>query len=359
MNKSGMHQHQARNAGIDALRLFSMYMIVLVHVLGWGGVMRTASGAGRIACGILEVFVYCSVNCFAMISGYVAYTETEKPYKYSKYVDLWIQVALYSFGITVLFYLWDPLSVSYSMFFESLLPVSTYQYWYFAEYTAVFFLAPWFCRLARACSQAEMKRLMLTLFLLFSCFGTRTNGYASAFILGRGYSFLWLSVMYMIGAGVRKCALDERVSRKAAAMGITVCVLCTWAVRHFLGWEGFMAYTSPTMLLTAALLLILFSRLQLGERRKKAVFRLAPASFGVYLIHVHPLVWERIMLSRFRWIGETGMAALPLTLLCAAAVFVVCMMIELTRMTLFELLGVNRLIRRVCAWTARIGHKAV
>ena len=90
-----------RNYGIDALRLFSMFLVVILHVLGRGGILGATNGGKLFVCMILETAAFCSVDCFALISGYVSYSGEEKPFRYSKYIHLWLQVVFYSFGFTI------------------------------------------------------------------------------------------------------------------------------------------------------------------------------------------------------------------------------------------------------------------
>lgn len=62
-----------RNYGIDLLRMLSMFMVSVLHVLGQGSVL---SASGKIPLNyafawFLEISAYCAVNCYALISGYV------------------------------------------------------------------------------------------------------------------------------------------------------------------------------------------------------------------------------------------------------------------------------------------------
>lgn len=60
-----------RNYGIDALRIVSMLMVVTLHVLGHGGVLKIAESEKYWIVWFLEISAYCAVNCYALISGYV------------------------------------------------------------------------------------------------------------------------------------------------------------------------------------------------------------------------------------------------------------------------------------------------
>lgn len=78
--------------GLDLLRILSMFMIVVTHVLGKGGLRSTVEGHVDIyfiTTWIIQVLVYGAVNCYALISGYVG---IQSRYKYSKLANIWLQV---------------------------------------------------------------------------------------------------------------------------------------------------------------------------------------------------------------------------------------------------------------------------
>ena len=86
------------HAGIDFLRIFAMFMIVVTHVLGKGGVRDSVAGTVDVhflQTWIIQASVYVAVNCYALISGYVGFRFS---FKYSKVVNLWLQVAFIRLG---------------------------------------------------------------------------------------------------------------------------------------------------------------------------------------------------------------------------------------------------------------------
>ena len=114
-----------RNCGVDALRLFSMLLIVVLHVLGQGGVLAAAQGARGADAWLMESAAMCAVNCFALVSGYVGYSAYERRWRPAGYLRLWLGVLTYSFGITLLARLVDPRLAGGRDLLKSLLPVTT------------------------------------------------------------------------------------------------------------------------------------------------------------------------------------------------------------------------------------------
>lgn len=328
-----------RNYGIDALRLFSMFLVAVLHVLGHGGVLEAAGGPQSAIAWLMETAAYCAVNCFALISGYVGYSKAEKPWRPANYLRLWLGVFVYSFGITLLARVLRPEQVAWNDVLKSMLPVTTKQYWYFTAYTGLFFVLPGLNALLRGASDRELNRTVAGLFGVLSVYGTLVASKADIFQLKNGYSFLWIAAVYVMGGWMRRNSesILRRVTTAGALAGIAACVAVTWGWRLLLpsAPQILLSYTSPTILLAAAGWTLVFSRLSFAGAARAFVRSLSPAAFGVYLIHVHPVCW-RLIEGRFAWIAASPAWLLPLPVLgCALGVFAACLLIEKTRLILF------------------------
>lgn len=341
----------SRNYGIDALRLFSMFLVVILHVLGQGGVLSLSKAPDKyVISWTLEIMAYCCVNIFAMISGYVSYSDKEKKYRYSRYISSWLQVFFYSFGITLLVYMMEPGLVDRNTLLSFMFPVTNYKYWYFTAYTGLFFVIPWLNRLVRSCGRQELNRLMLTIFVVFSCYVTFARIYVDVFRLGGGYSFLWIVTMYLVGAWMKKHAVSYQVSSSKAGALLLFSIMLTVLSLCFPGDFNkiLVSYISPTVVLMAVAYVILFSKLHFSTAGEKLIRIFSPAAFGVYLIHVQYYVWNYVMKGRFAQIADGLAWMIPFKVIGSAAiVFVVCLLIEKVRLVLFRLLGVDKFAEKM------------
>mgnify|MGYP003300139632 CR=1 FL=1 len=61
-----------RKNGIELLRIISMLMIIVLHMLGHGGILSSVAPTQSkyYFCWSLEGFCYIAVNCFVLITGY-------------------------------------------------------------------------------------------------------------------------------------------------------------------------------------------------------------------------------------------------------------------------------------------------
>lgn len=342
-----------RNYGVDLLRLYAMFLIVILHVLGQGGILGSISGARKVAAWLPETFAYCAVDCYALISGYVSYTERDKPVAFHKYLNLWLQVVFYSFGITLIFYFAKPGSVDSETLVRSALPVATKHYWYFSAYTALFFLIPILNRLIRIHSEQELGRTVLTLALLFSGFATFARGMDSdPFLLIGGYSMAWLVILYIMGAWMKRCRIPERFRSTHALLTVVLCGLISWGAKYLLPdvlkTPVLISFISPTSLLAAMAYLVLFARMKLSVPAKRCIAILSPAAFGIYLIHTQKTVWDILLKDAFVPTAKASMPMLFLWIfLLAAGVFAVCLLIEELRILLFRLLRIEQATLRL------------
>ena len=140
---------QSRNFGIDMLRIVSMLMVVMLHVLGQGGILDAVKpfSCNYYAANFLETLSYGAVDCFAIISGYVG---VDSKFRYISIVTLWRKVAFYTLVITGGTMLLFPSGVTAAAIQKSLFPVSTSHYWYVTAYFLLFFFMPFLNKMVNA-----------------------------------------------------------------------------------------------------------------------------------------------------------------------------------------------------------------
>jgi hypothetical protein len=71
----------------------------------------------------------------------------------------------------------------------------------------------------------------------------------------------------------------------------------------------------------------------------------APVTFGVYLIHVEPLIWKSIMKDRFVDYLEFSPIVMTIAVLgTALVIWFICSMIDKVRLEIFKILKVKQLL---------------
>ena len=342
MNKPRCAQ---RNLGIDLLRILCMFMVVILHVVGVAGMLDAAAGEpGKFEqLKLIQIGAMCAVNCYGLISGYVGW---RTKFRISSIVTLWLQVFLYSAGLGVIFYFWMPDMVSLKDLVKLCLPVLMQRYWYFTAYFALFFIMPLLNAAVQHLPRRQLEcALVCLLFLLTVCQSVVIVN--DVFRTNSGYSCLWLVVLYCVGGYIGKYGVQCKrvVSAAAFVAGVLVCWMAQFALRKLgIGSEDRLAaYNSPVVFLMGVALLLLFKDLQLPTWAERIVKIMAPASFGVYLIHLHPLVRNFLLLDRFRpFVQYPIWSMVPLVLGLSLAIYLVCSGVDLLRHWAFRKLKVKQ-----------------
>ena len=103
-------------------------------------------------------------------------------------------------------------------------------------------------------------------------------------------------------------------------------------------------YISPNILLAAVALLAACLKLQAKPALRKVLAAAAPLSFGVYLIHQHPVVLRVILTDRYAFLADRHFSLILLGALAGAALtFCGCAALDWLRLKLFALLRIGKL----------------
>ena len=316
---------EGRNYGVDLLRLVFMFMVCLMHILGQGGVIQANSKdpLSYYIYWMLEVVSYCAVDGFALISGYMA---ANKPVKYEKLVDMWFQVFFYSFILTLIFTVvgfnenWTKTDILKSVF-----PMTSGYYWYFTAYFAMYLARPILNRFIWGIDETAAKKTLILMILLFSVLGL----FGDPFKTDWGYSAIWVIVLYCIGALAKKVKLFE--SRKTITLMVlwAFCILVSWAARVLLDIENALQYISPAFLLSAIIMIVLFSRMKL---KGTIIFRIAPCAFGVYLLQLNKVIWTVVIKNAHTYVvSDNVVIGFIYVFAFTAVLFIAGLVIEMIR----------------------------
>ena len=341
-----------RNMGVELLRIVSMLMVVVMHVLGQGGILAAMQelpgSAGYAAAYFLETCAYMAINCYALISGYVG---AYHPFRYARLFETQARVLFYTVFITIGFCIAMPKLIGFTLIKNALFPAMTGQYWYYTAYFGLMLLTPALQCMIENITRVQFRNLIISIILLFSVLPTLFV--SDMFHTEQGYSLWWLIALYLVGAYIKKYGCPFLKKTQPALLIYAFCVLVTWGIQVAeargvgIPLPNMLVYTSPTMLIASVALLAAFSGIRLCGPFQKAAALCAPLSFGVYLIHAHPLVWSYLFEGRFAVFASYPVyALLPAVIGAAVTVYAGCMLIDAVRAWLFRVCKV----RAGCEW---------
>ena len=215
----------ARNIGIDLLRIVSSFYVILLHTLGLGGILKNLEPqmTQYKVYWFIEIWSYCAVNIFIIISGFTGYTDEKKETDWSKLIIIWLQVVFYSVIIAVIYKFINTDMVSGETIRNMFFPLSNDIYWFFSAYTGLYILKPFLNAAIRTINKKTLQDLMFIVFLSFCCFSMVTN----PFRLSEGYSFSWFVILYLIGAYLKKGKIDEKFSALKSFGVLIILTTCT------------------------------------------------------------------------------------------------------------------------------------
>lgn len=330
-----------RNYGIDLLRLVLMYMVCMLHTLKQGGILEACDpgSAGYKAFWLLEVFSFCAVDGFAIISGYMA---KDKPCKYDKIINMWFQVFFYSFIVTLIFTLvgvndsWGKIDI-----IKSALPVTTERFWYFTAFFALFLATPILNKFIFSIDTNTAKKCFIIFIVLFAVMGNLGDPFQSK----SGYSTIWLVVLYCVGALAKKIQLFESKKSITLILMWAASILVTWAAYVFLDIKQLVRYISPTILLNGMIMVILFSRLKL---KGTIISKLSPLAFGIYLFQLNQVVWSKLIKGSFAFVASKNLAiGILYSFAFAFLIFISGLIVEAIRSKAAQLLRLPLLSKKI------------
>lgn len=352
-------EKKERNYGIDLLRIVSMFLIVLMHVLRQGGILFLQS-RGTVTYAVLwflEILAFCSVNSYALISGYVGY---DKRFRLSRFTDLWKQVAFYTIGITIFYRIMAPETVNLKLWIKAFLPITSREYWYVTCYFGLLVFMP----LLNAGINNLDKKIYQGILVLgvvgFSILPCMEKGYPFNFLEGtdpfsmlEGYSVLWLLFLYLLGAYIGKYGMPKLQAtwKLVIIFMVSIGISFGWFLVSpsitvsLFGEERYqqilLNYTAPTTLFMACALCMLFSMIKIRSvLLQKLVRLLGGATLGVYLLHTHPLIWAyRLQDFMVGAKGNLGILLLQI-LLWTCVIYALGTVVDLVRAWIYRVLHI-------------------
>lgn len=349
-----------RNLGVELFRIVSMLMVVLLHILGNGGVLsatKSLTAQYKIAY-LLQVVTYCSVNCYALISGF-ANVKTE--FKFRRFVYLWLETVFLITALNcVMHFLVPDFTVEKAWWISGFFPLIKRELWYLCAYFFMYPLIPLLNKgmLSLKKWQHIAVMIMLQAPAIFKLLNNGTDNY----VLGGGYSAIWLICLYVMGAYFRIYGAPKWAKWFVTLPIFALCTLVAWglkiipetmvkegtldtASKWYTMRSGLISYISPCMVIMSVMLLLFFMQLPIKNKlSRRVVTELGRATWGVFVLHVSAAFWYyRPFWTKLRVLGTyEPWKMLILTLLTAVGFYLAMSAISIGRFYLFKLCRVQK-----------------
>ena len=349
-----------RQANFEILRVVAMAMIVTLHFLQRGNILLPLYEEINIVNAIawlMKSFCIVAANCYVLIAGYFL---VEAEWKCKKLIMLVAQILFYSVLIPVVCAIVGIGNVRSWTVYEwiiAVLPLQMEHYWFATAYVLLFVLSPVMAAGVKQLSKRQLEFVIGLLLIYFCVFKSlcpillATDNY--------GYDYPWFICLFLIAAYIRLYGNKENglqigkyslFTTARASIGLYLLFVgVIFAASVVLGmvtarigkFEYYMnmvfSYNHILTLLAAVSLFYAFKHWEPKEGKiVRFLCKIAPYTFGVYLIHENVAV-------RDLWTGwffvekvKDSLLFAPYMVLVIICLFVVCMAIDYIRACIFR-----------------------
>lgn len=347
-----------RERQFEVMRTVAMFFIVVYHCLthGFGGEYGFSTHSpvslfNILFSDFLLVFSSISVNLYVMVSGYFL---ADLDFKMSRIVRTWVQACFYSCVITIIMMSLGLVPFSVFGIGKSLFPLSTDAYWFVTQFIGLMILSPFLAMLVRNMSYKQYVGLLLGgAFICLAIIPDFPLG--KRFHVAHGNSVWSFAYLFLMAGFIRHHL--QKISRGWLLFAIIIVTILTISCEFYFGYhKGYASlvwfdYNGLPFILSV-LVFVFVRQIQIPESGFwNALVKLAPYSFGVYLIHdqlmVRGWLWSHVPVVSFcdQWIY-------PIVVLgICMLIFLSCALVDSIRKKLFAVLGIDKLIAKTDRWS--------
>ncbi len=353
-----MEKTLTKNSGriysADLVKIIAMFFVLLIHLISVGRIIDGAT-ENSLLFGILsgiEGVAYACVNLFALATGFIS---SQKKVRYSRLFELWLQALFICLACLAVVYLAGGEITGRRVAYSTLV-LTLRNYWYLNEYIAMMLISPVLNTAVKKLSGRSMGFVIAAFAVIASFYPT----IAARETLSKGYTFIWLSFLYVVGGYIRKYDIHKSVSKifasavyilSTAAQGALIFVSKRYDLvffgdkdySHIHSW-----YNNAFVLVSSVSLFILLLGIEIkSDRTRKAVAAVSGVSFTVYLVHGSPAIWQYIVNNYF-FIGHMNTAgSLASIFILAVGIYAASILIGFAQARLFKILHIDRLCEKL------------
>lgn len=350
-----------RIVSIELLRIVAMMMVVMLHYLGKGEILPALTGDVNINGFVtwsMEALSIVAVNVYMLISGYFLINTR---FKVSRLIELVCQVLFYSILVEVILIVTGIVSVevlTFNRILELVFPLQMEHYWFVTAYIIMYLFSPVLTTAVHHMEQTQLRNTIIGLLIFFAV--SKSFLPVQLAIDNKGYDAIWFICVFLMAAYIRLYGISwlekGKIRGVLCYVGGVLGILCiTFLVRavylktgsldHFI--QTAFHYNHVLNLLAAVGLFYAFLNMKLSSEGKlaKVIYKVAPYSFGVYLLH------EQIDVRYLwpKWLGASNEGNVVMLigrcLLAVIIVYVIGTLVDVLRGVLFK--WVSKLLNKV------------
>lgn len=337
-------ESKERDSSIELLRILSIILIIVHHVCIHGHWTSDYSvySPESFFLNCLSVGGKIGVDCFIIISGYYL-IKTDRS-NYLKIIRLWISMLFYSVLISLVFFTKYDYPCNSLTIFQMLTPILNDTWWFMSSFIIMLLLSPLLNKIAINIDKRTYLSFILIFTVIWSFVPTVTSlDYDCS-------NVLWFCLLYMIAGFIRLYPKSFNGRIWTYIMIILICLVVTYLsifiICYFDSDNPLLDYItrecrlfaldrSLTILLISLSIFLLFRNI--GHFTNRAINIIASATLGIYLIHDHPLIREKIYNNLFHCVDHYGFPEMiSYCLFVTFTIYVTSLIIELIRIYIID-----------------------
>lgn len=354
-----------RNSAYDLMKILSMFLIVLYHVILHGQVLTNVSNPTlKFIVQMIYLFCFVHVNSFVLVMGYY---QCERNFKSSKVwhlinISMFYKILILFIGVFILEHNFNVLYI-----FRQLFPFNLDEYWFIKIYLILYCISPYLNILIQHIKKRQFQKLLLILFFFFSLlpFVTGNEGFSN-----NGYSLSQFVLLYFLGAYFRKYPVEKsyigkKVSKEFLRLSfificlgsliLNFCIMTTAGVyvetnsifnevlSNMIGMSLF--YSNPLILIQSVAYFLFFGTYKFS---KTWIYKISSLTLGVYLLHDHTFI-RGILYIKTNIVQEniSSFTFLINIFLVSICIFVVGLIVEYIRQKVFRFIYQRKISKNI------------
>ena len=270
-------------------------------------------------------------------------------------------------GINIYFFKFKPNTYKNSITFLDFFPVLTYQYWFFTTYFGTYLFLPVINKGIESINESQLKTTVLSLILIYIILNEYINPKKDVFLLNNGKSVLWFLIYYITGAYFGKYKNENSTQKKKiiyCIMYITIFYFATYLSLKSPNYHVnsnnpdfqdkiiifikllFVVRNNSIVEISQSICVLLFlNSLKYNKYIGKLITFIGPLTFGVYLIHCHPIIFKNLFTKHFKIYPSNLPLNTVFKILISKGVgtFAICTIIDYFRNILFQVCKIRNI----------------
>lgn len=298
---------RVRESNMELLRIVSMLLIIIFHYVFNSNFQYSELTINNLLIESCWFLGELGVNVFILITGYYL---CKSSFSLKKIILIICEVFFYNILNVIIGIRIGAISSFGDIGY--VFPIMTEKYWFITSYLLIYVLSPYFNKLIGLFKKNEYQKFLIIILGIWCVIPTIFGFfYNTSEILLFYNRFIWLSIMYFVGAYIRiyniKCLDTKKKCIITYAVTLFIMVLSIVFINNFndyftrIGTTKAVYFWTPNnilMLIFSLSFFVFFTKLKI--KNNKVINMVASTTLGIYLLHdgvIKKYVWKNYFKS--------------------------------------------------------------